>query len=146
MKLSAFFFLSVFGVVSFSACKDDAPSTPTDFLTNGVWNIVELWEDHGNDGDPYEEEDNEIDGCVGDDSFTFSKNGTLTIDHGITICSFDEPSAETAAWWLSDDAKLLAFLQAGNADTINVISLTNNRMELHEIEDGRIEMVVVLEK
>lgn len=46
----------------------------------------------------------------------------------------------------SDDEKILTLIDDTYTSALALFSLTANQMELHEIEDGRIEMLIVLEK
>lgn len=108
--------------------------------------ITELWEDHNNDGIFDVEDDNETDSCVVDNTVSFLSGGEFIFNTGEIKCDPDEESTESGIWTLSEDDLILTLFDNTDTTTLVLLSITPHRMELQEMEDGRIEGLVVLEK
>jgi hypothetical protein len=138
--LSILFFL-----LTFISCKK-VEKTAKDFLIGDTWYIVELWEDHGNDGNFDDVDDNDMGDCESDNTLSFISGSELVINNGPLKCSPDEASTVPGIWTLSADEKTLTLSDDKYTSPFVLFSLTADQMELHEIEDGRIEMRIVLKK
>lgn len=137
--------LALFCLLYLCACKKENEKSAGDLLI-GTWTISELKEDRNNDGDFNDDNEDESNGCVGDNVLTFHAGGELIINQGALKCDPGEESSLSGTWLLSDDDNTLTLADGIYTSPYVLFSLTANRMELHEIEDGRVELLIVLEK
>ncbi len=106
MKLKLLLTRIFFLFFLFSACeKDDEiiqTTSKTDLLSNGQWKITmyTLTPPMDLDGDGIADSDGlaAMDACQRDNLFKFSRNGTLTIDEGLTKCNPNDPQQEISTW------------------------------------------------
>lgn len=146
MKQRSFPYTLVFlYLLSFFSCKKENEKSTSDLLL-GTWTISELKEDLNNDGDFNDNNEDQLNSCVGDNVLTFHSGGELIINQGALKCDPNEELSLTGTWLLSDDEKILTLIDDTYTSALVLFSLTPNQMKLHEIEDGRIEMLIVLEK
>lgn len=146
MKQHAFSYtLALFCLLYLCACKKENEKSAGDLLI-GTWTISELKEDLNNDGDFNDDNEDQLNSCEGDNVLTFHSDGELVINQGALKCDPADDSSLSGNWLLSNDEKTLALSDGIYTSPYVLFSLTTNRMELHEIEDGRVELLIVLEK
>ena len=146
MKQHSFAYTLVFlYLLSFCSCKKENEKSISDLLLV-TWTISELKEDLNNDGDFNDNNEDQLNSCVGDNALTFHSGGELIINQGALKCDPNEEPSVTGIWSLSDDEKTLTLVDDNYTSALVLFSLTPNQMELHELEDGRIEMLIKLEK
>jgi hypothetical protein len=146
MKQRSFPYTLVFlYLLSFFSAKKKMKKAPAICsLVHGQF--PELKEDLNNDGDLNDNNEDQLNSCVGDNVLTFHSGGELIINQGALKCDPNEELSLTGTWLLSDDEKILTLIDDTYTSALVLFSLTPNQMKLHEIEDGRIEMLIVLEK
>lgn len=146
MKQHSFAYTLVFlYLLSFCSCKKENEKSISDLLL-GTWTISELKEDLNNDGDFNDDNEDQLDSCIGDNVLTFHSGGELIVNQAAVKCDPNEEPSVTGIWSLSDDEKTLTLVDDNYTSALVLFSLTPNQMELHELEDGRIEMLIKLEK
>lgn len=138
--------LLIFCLLTFISCKKEKDKSPAELLVGGTWVVIEMWEDSDNNGHFDIDEDNEMGSCEADHTLSFQSSGEFTFDKGAFKCEPDEVTTGAGFWNLSADAKTLTLITDLYSSPFVLFSLTANQMELHEIEDGRIEMRIVYKK
>ncbi|MEZ4960193.1 MAG: hypothetical protein R2830_10300 [Saprospiraceae bacterium] len=145
MKILKIPFLFVIGITLINSCKKENEPTAVDFLTSGIWHIVEHQVDYNNDGDLIDEDDNALTDCEIDNLYIFNSGGEFIIDYGANICGPTQ-QRDTGTWLLLENGNFLSYSIVNNTDTVRVHELTNIKMELHEIEDEITKAIIIFEK
>lgn len=78
--------------------KENEKST-SDLLL-GTWTISELKEDLNNDGDFNDNNEDQLNSCVGDNVLTFHSGGELIINQGALKCDPNEEPSLTGTWFV----------------------------------------------
>ena len=106
----------------FACSKDDESKSAADLLTGGgskSWRVESLTFN----GTPETR-----DSCEADDFTTFNKSGNTFTDNPGSITCGDSPSSGT--WALSNSDKVITMTQKGDATTLDINELTENKMIL----------------
>ena len=146
MNTSNGYLLLIFCLLTFISCNKEEDKSADELLVGGTWIITELWEDHGNDGNFDIDDDNEMGSCEADNTLSFQSSGEVIFSNGILKCDPNEETTGLGLWTLSADEKILTLSDDKYTSPYILFSLNAHQMELHEIEDGRLEMRIVLEK
>lgn len=126
MNFSKVLFIALIGLFTFSSCGDDDGDSLD--ITGDAWSLTSLRTDIDGDGTLEESAED----CDKDDLITFSDDGTWNSDEGATKCDPADPQTSTGTWELSSDNSTFTITEGGLTTQSEVISISNNRIELRD--------------
>lgn len=128
--------------VSCKKDEDDSPSK-TQLLTNGsskTWKINKALID-GQDVTSI------FDDCTLDDNFIFRSDFTYEENEGETKCdSADAQIGDTGVWAFAENETKLISISDGEADTVNIVALSESSFNISMVEDGQTQELRFVKK
>lgn len=128
--------------VSCKKDEDDAPSK-TQLLTNGsskTWKIDKIFFE-GNDFTDL------LEPCDLDDNFIFKSDFTYEENEGETKCdSSASQIGDAGVWAFIDNETKLVSISDGEADTVNIVTLSESNLNISMMEDGQTQELRFVKK
>ncbi len=144
-------FLSL--AISFSSCSDDDSEDQVDPIeeVSVEMQLIKSWKQIEYnvlvDGNWIDDHPNQ-EVCTSDDLIVFKTNSEVCFDEGATKCDpNDDQVYANGTWSLSSDEMSVEIMIVNQSQNFNIVSLTENRLELElpEFEDGQYDVRIVLE-
>jgi len=142
MKKTISLFAAALILFFIPACKKDKAQSKTELLTSGSWKITAAVSDDDGNGS-YETDDFAFfPPCFKDNFLSFSINGQVVQDEGLTKCDVTDPQTETSTWSFSNNEMNITI----DADTYDLMELNNSTLKVKQNLSGGRSSVVTLTK